>query len=862
MKTITENNKAELDISMHTPMMQQYLSIKAQHPDRMVFYRMGDFYELFFADAQKAAKLLSITLTSRGQSAGKGIPMAGVPYHAAEGYLSKLVRLGESVVICEQVGDPATGKGPMERKVARIITPGTLSDEALLDEHRDNLLVAVHTLKNQFGLACLDISCGRFWVSEHTRIDLLITELERLHPAEILISEDFSQTLSLTQTIRIQRRPPWEFDPGTAYHLLTTQFQTQTLAGFGCEQMPLAIAAAGALLQYVKYTQHSTLPHIREMNVEYHDEVVILDPATRRNLELTNNLNGSDLYTLIGVINHTATTMGSRLLQRWIHRPLRDHSILRLRQQAIAALQNRYEPLHQSLRQIGDIERILARIALKSARPRDLMQLRTALFLLPEINQQLFDEDAIRLQQLKTEIQEYPMLADLLQHAIIDLPPQVIRDGGVIKPGYDSQLDELRQLSEHSDQYLIELEQREKTRTGISTLKVGYNRIHGYYIEISRGQTQLAPQDYTRRQTLKNAERYITPELKKFEDNVLSAKSRALAREKMLYEQLLDQFIQHLPALQITAAGLAELDVLNNLSGRALHLNWIVPELTDQAGILIEGGRHLVVEHVSDSPFVPNDTVLNDERRMLIITGPNMGGKSTYMRQTALIVLLTYIGSFVPAKRAVIGPVDRIFTRIGAADDLASNRSTFMVEMTETANILHNASEKSLVLMDEVGRGTSTFDGLSLAWACALQLAKKIRAFTLFATHYFELTHLPDECSGIVNVHLDAIEHADKIIFLHRVQEGPASQSYGLQVAQLAGVPQSVIQQAKEKLHELEQKNLQAHTKNHSPHQADLFLQKPVTHPALDLLTTIQPDSLTPLQALEKLYQLKTLTSA
>jgi DNA mismatch repair protein MutS len=855
----------ELDttIAKHTPAMQQYLRIKAQYPDKLVFYRMGDFYELFFEDAQKAARLLDITLTKRGQSAGEPIPMAGVPYHSAESYLAKLVKLGESVAICEQIGDPATSKGPVERQVMRVITPGTVTDEALLEERRDNLLVALHAEKEIYGLAILDITSGRLSVLQVTGLEALLSELTRLNPVEILVNENLNQPVWLQNRAGVRRRAPWEFDLTTAQRLLTQQLQTHDLAGFGCAELTVAISAAGCLLHYAKDMQRSALPHIRAIHVEQREESVILDAATRRNLELTINLNGGREHTLFAVLDRTHTPMGSRLLQRWLNRPIRQQALLLARQQAISSLiDNRYyENLHLLLRGIGDLERIVARIALKSARPRDLTQLRNALALLPEIQTQLAPLSASLVDQLRAQINTFPVLLDLLQRAIVENPPVVIREGGVIAAGYHSELDELRNLSENAGQFLVDLELRERQRTGISTLKVGFNRVHGYYIEISRGQAAQAPADYIRRQTLTNAERFITPELKNYEDKALSARSRALALEKSLYDDLLEKLLIDLIKLQETAAGLSELDVLTALAECADELNFVRPELTDMPGVCIEGGRHPVIEQVLDKPFVPNDTVLTPERRMLIITGPNMGGKSTYMRQTALITLLAMIGSFVPAKRAVIGPVDRIFTRIGAADDLASGRSTFMVEMTETANILHNATANSLVLMDEIGRGTSTFDGLALAFSCAEYLAQHLKCYTLFATHYFELTTLADTMSGVANIHLDAVEHGDSIIFLYAVNEGPANQSYGLQVAQLAGVPRAVIKRAKEKLVELENHSHAISHRvqtNQGPHQGELFLTQE-EHPVVAALQNIQPDELSPKEASEVLYRLKNL---
>jgi DNA mismatch repair protein MutS len=844
-------------IKQHTPMMQQYLQIKSQHKDMLVLYRMGDFYELFYDDAKKAAKLLNITLTKRGHSAGHPIAMAGVPFHAVESYLAKLVKLGESVAICEQIGDPATSKGPVDRQVTRIITPGTVSDEALLKENQDSILAAVYNHNDKYGIATLDMASGRFKIIETTGSTALLSELERIKPAELLINETFSQQSLLQNFSGLRIRPVWDFEYDSAVRSLTQQFKTKDLSGFGCTDFTIALSAAGCLLQYAKETQRTALHHIRALQVEHYDESLILDATTRRNLELTINLQGSAENTLAEIFDQTATSMGSRLLRRWINRPLRDHSILLNRQQAIQNLIG--SSLRSTMTGINDVERILAPIALKSARPRDLAALRDTFALLPEIQNNLKQYQAPLLKTIANNIQEFPELHDLLKRAVIENPPVVIRDGGVIAEGYDKELDELRALSKNASDYLIKLEMRERERTGIATLKVGFNRVHGYYIEISRVQAKQAPTEYIRRQTLKNAERFITPELKTFEDKVLSSRSKALAREKMLYEQLLEKLIVHLSALQTCAQALAELDVLNNLAERATTLNLVAPQLVNETKIEITGGRHPVVEQVLEEPFVPNDTLLDHQRRMLIITGPNMGGKSTYMRQTALIVLLAHIGSFVPAEKAVIGSIDRIFTRIGAADDLAGGRSTFMVEMTEMANILHNATEHSLVLMDEVGRGTSTFDGLSLAWASAAYLAEQIKAFTLFATHYFELTALPEQIKNTVNVHLDAVEHDDSIVFLHKVQEGSANQSYGIQVAQLAGVPHQVISAAKNKLMQLEkdpgstdwiQDDLVA-----APTQQDLFVASP--HPVLEKLAEINPDSLSPKEALEALYSLK-----
>lgn len=843
-----------MGLSQHTPMMRQYLRIKAEYPDMLVFYRMGDFYELFFDDAERAAKLLDIALTSRGKSADKPISMAGVPYHAVESYLAKLIQKGESVVICEQVGDPATSKGPVAREVSRIITPGTVSDEALLDKHHDSLLMVIHQKHHQFGIATLDITSGRFIIQELSDEEALLSEIERINPAELLISEDSLLENLTTKVKSVKRRPPWEFELSTAQSLLCQQFKTRDLHGFGVSHLPLAICAAGCLLQYVKYTQRTALPHINAIKAEQKETTILMDAATRKNLELSTNLNGGHEHTLAWVLDNTATPMGSRLLRRWIHQPLRDQHELANRQHTIKEILSKeiYTKLYNTLRGIGDLERILARIALRSARPRDLTQLRRAFALLPDIHQQLAPLKATEyLVSLKKALGQFDNLYDLLTSAVIENPPAVIRDGGVIADGYDKELDELRKLSNNSHQFLVELEQHEKERTKISTLKVGYNRIHGYYIEISRAQSDKSPPEYIRRQTLKNVERYITPELKTFEDKVLSSRSRALAREKELYEDLLNKLILELLPLQKNASAIATLDILNNLAERANTLNYVLPKFSNTPGIQIKAGRHPVVEQVINNPFMPNDTKLDDRRRMLIITGPNMGGKSTYMRQTALITLMAYIGSYVPAKSATLGRIDRIFTRIGASDDLSSGRSTFMVEMTETATILNNATAESLVLIDEIGRGTSTFDGLSLAFATAEYLAIKLRAFTFFATHYFELTTLADDLATICNVHLNAAEHGDQIVFLHALKEGPANRSYGLQVAQLAGVPQAVISQARLKLEELETDKIPPRS---NPTQDNLFSE--VKHPILTALENLNLDNLTPKNALDILYSL------
>jgi DNA mismatch repair protein MutS len=852
------------DVSKHTPMMQQYLRIKAEHPDILLFYRMGDFYELFYADARRAAELLDITLTSRGQSAGEAIPMAGVPVHAVEQYLGKLVRLGESVAICEQVGDPALSKGPVERQVVRIVTPGTLTDDALLEERRDNLLVALHRDdEGYYGIAALDLSAGRFVVQEFSAEETLHTELERLQPAELLISEALSLPACIPERGGLRRLPPWHFDTESAARELNLQFGTRDLSGFGCQDMPVAVGAAGALLQYVKDTQRAALPHLRGLRTEDHQDSVVMDAATRRNLELDQAQSGEKAHGLLAVLDKTVTAMGGRLLHRWLHRPLRDRSVVARRHQCIDSLLRAglFESLRDQLRGSCDMERILSRVALKSARPRDLSALRDTLARLPDLQTLLRSDSDPLLAELSSRIQEHPAVHKVLRRALPDIPPTLVRDGGVIAPGYDGELDELRTLSEKSDQLLLDMEQRERERSGIGNLKIRYNRVHGYYIEVSRSRSDRVPDDYQRRQTLKGAERYITPELKQHEDRVLSAHSKALAREKALYDALLDELLERLQPLSACAEALAELDVLATLAERADHLNWSRPALVDVPGVVIRGGRHPVIEQFGAQNFVPNDTRLDDERRMLVITGPNMGGKSTYMRQTALIVLLACMGSFVPADEACIGPIDRIFTRIGASDDLAGGRSTFMVEMTETANILNNASDRSLILIDEIGRGTSTYDGLALAWAVARQLAD-IGAYTLFATHYFELTQLADEVPVVANVHLDAAEHGDRIVFLHLVKNGPASRSYGIQVAALAGVPDRVLDQARHRLEALEAQATRGGPGTAAGHRQIELFRPPEEHPLAEAFQGIDPDDLTPRQALDLLYKLKELSGA
>jgi DNA mismatch repair protein MutS len=850
-------------------MMQQYLRIKAQNPDVLLFYRMGDFYEMFYDDARRAATLLDIALTQRGMSAGAPIPMAGVPAAALEGYLAKLVRKGQSVAICEQRGEIGKAKGPMEREVVRIVTPGTVTDEALLEERRDNVLASVCRQRDFFGLAWLDLASGRFTVMQVGGLETLKSELERLHPAEILIPEEDGQQIVdvLDPGAVLRRRPPWHFDVESAARALSSQFGTADLDGFGCAETPIGIGAAGAVLAYVRETQKTALPHLAALLVERRDDSIIMDTATRRNLEIDITLTGSTEFTLAGVIDTAVTPMGSRTLRRWLHRPLRDHQLLRQRYDAVEALirDGLYLKASALLRQIGDLERILARIALRSARPRDLVQLRSALTVIPAVKQLLAGVSAPLIRQQLGAIDLHGEERDLLTRAVVESPPHFLREGGVIAEGFDSELDELRLLGSNTEAFLADLEQREKERTGLSSLRLGFNRVQGFFIEVNRSQAERVPVEYLRRQTVRSSERFVTPELKLFEEKVLGARDKAMAREKLLYDRLLESLSARLLQLKSSAEAIAYLDVLHTFAERAITLNCVQPRLVNYPALLINGGRHPVVERANREPFVPNDLRLDDARRMLVITGPNMGGKSTYMRQAALIVLLAHVGAFVPAAAATFGPVDRIFTRIGASDDLAGGRSTFMLEMTETASILHNATAQSLILMDEVGRGTSTFDGLSLAWACASYIAKKIHAFTLFATHYFELTSLASEAQAVANVHFEAIEHGERLVFLHSVKEGSASQSYGLHVAALAGVPRSVIAHARKYLTELERERdaLRAHN---SP-QAELSLAAPqgpsapieACSPALAVLREADPNSLSPRAALDLVFQLKEL---
>jgi len=855
-------SKTRSETPRHTPLMQQYFGIKSEFPDTIVLFRMGDFYEVFYDDARKAAKLLDITLTTRGESGGQPIPMAGVPYHALDNYLARLVRLGESAAICEQVSEPVPGKGLVERKVVRVVTPGTVTEEALLESRQENLLAALAGSGSNLTLAWLELASGRFMVRELGSIEEVEAQLERLQPAELLVEEDTDLVLSNAR--RVLQRAPWKFESKQCRKMLREQFRTKDLVGFGIEDMPQAISAAGVLLDYLQETQRTALPHLQGIQMEQADEFLHLDAISRRNLEIETSMSGERRHTLVGIMDTSVTAMGGRLLRRWIGSPLQSRTRLSTRHKAVGALlaEHSHELFREELKNVGDVERILSRVALKTARPRDLTTLRQALAVVPRL-QTIAEAGDKDLKKAVGRLPAFPDLHELLDKAIIDEPPMLIRDGGVIAGGYDEELDELRGLSENAGEFLLNYEQEQKEKTGIPSLKVGYNRVHGYYIEVTHTHQHMIPAEYTRRQTLKAAERYITEELKVFEDQVLSSRERALAREKHCYAALLETLLAEIEPLQDLTVRLSRLDVLCTFAERAGALNLVHPDMSDQEGLHIKGGRHPVVEQVQEEPFTPNDTDLDEETRMLIITGPNMGGKSTYMRQAALIVLLAHTGSWVPAASAVIGPIDRIFTRIGAGDDLARGRSTFMVEMSETANILHNATNRSLVLMDEIGRGTSTYDGLALAWASAVFLARRVGAYTLFATHYFELTQLEEREASVANVHLRAVEHKDRIVFLHSVERGPANQSYGLQVAALAGVPAAVLKRARKHLALLEQQQ-----RMDGP-QLGLFdqgvyeeheVEEEEREDALrEKLETVDPDELTPREALALLYELKQL---
>lgn len=836
----------------HTPMMQQYLHIKSQHQETLLFYRMGDFYELFFEDAKRAAHLLDLTLTHRGQSQGMPIPMAGVPFHAVEVYLARLLKKGESVAICEQIGDPLSGKGPMERQVTRIITPGTVTDEALLDATKDNILLASYHQDTNFGLAWVDLSAGLFYLEQIPDEEAMTAEITRLMPQEMLVEERFLRYRNLSSAIK--QLPRADFDLTKAQQLLTQQFGPHEFSKIDARHLNLAISAAGALLNYLAITQRQALPHLKTITIENRQDHLLLDARTQSHLELFEKTQGGRKNTLLDLLDQTASPMGSRLLKRWLGRPLRHHHQIKLRQQAIAELyqQEQEQHLHQLLQQTADVLRINARVALKSARPRDLIKLRDTLALLPEFQAVLSKNIAQLTCELAQHLSPLPVLCDLLHRALVENPPSMIREGGVIAPGFDEELDELRGLNTHAMDKLLELERQEKTRSGLATLKFGYNRVHGYFIELSRKDAADVPSHFLRKQTLKNVERYITPELKAFEEHVLSAEVKALVREKWLYDNLLEEVHASLAPLTRMAESLSLLDVLTNLTERAKTLAWQKPILSENPLINIQQGRHPVIEAILQEQFVPNDLCLSKEKSTLLITGPNMGGKSTYMRQTALIVLLAHIGSYVPAALAKIGPIDQIFTRIGANDDIASHRSTFMVEMTETAYILKHATNQSLVLIDEIGRGTSTHDGMALAYASLAHLAHIINAYTLFSTHYFELTRLESEFENILNVHLKAKLTQQGIVFLYKVEEGHANQSYGIEVAALAGMPKEVLAMATCYLQQIEKSApLTPPAPENLPHMTKLA----------DKITAIDIDNLTAREALACLYQLKEMAT-
>ncbi|WP_312843468.1 DNA mismatch repair protein MutS [Diaphorobacter nitroreducens] len=868
----------EADFSNHTPMMAQYLALKAQHPDTLLLYRMGDFYELFYADAEKAARLLDITLTQRGQSAGQPVTMAGVPFHALENYLGRLIKMGESVAIAEQVGEVGAAKGPVERKVVRVVTPGTLTDSELLSDKSESMLLAVHQgARARCGLAWLSVTQGVVQLAECAQADVG-TWLARIAPSEVIYSAGITQRFEeqLTQlrqggvfTCPMSLRPDWQFDGALGERKLLEQLGAASLQAWNAEGLPHAHAAAAALLQYAEHTQGRALTHVHGVRVQQSDELIHLPLATRRNLELVKTLRGEDAPTLFSLLDTCMTGMGSRLLKTWLLEPRRDRSDARQRLAATAALrgagsgQGPWQLLRSELRGVSDVERITARIALRQVRPRELVALCKTLQKaeLLALNSQAPEPFLV---QIFSHLQPPVDCAALLRAAILEEPAALVRDGGVIAPGFDAELDELRGIQNNCDDFLLDLETREKARTGIPNLRVQFNKVHGFYIEVTSSHADKVPEDYRRRQTLKNAERFITPELKTFEDKALSAQERGLAREKWLYEQVLDQLQPHVPQLTRLAQALATLDVLCTLAERSLTLNWCAPQFVNEPCIDIEAGRHPVVEarlaETSSGAFIPNHTRLHANARMQIITGPNMGGKSTYMRQVALIVLLASMGSHVPAAACRLGPIDAIHTRIGAADDLANAQSTFMLEMTEAAQILHAATPHSLVLMDEIGRGTSTFDGLALASGIATHLHDKTRAFTLFATHYFELTELAARHPHAVNVHVGATESGHDIVFLHEIQPGPASRSYGIQVAKLAGVPAAVLHHARHTLAALEERA------GEDELQVDLFAPPPAPEvatvsPVESALAQIHPDQLSPREALDALYQLKRLST-
>ncbi len=852
-----------MNTTSHTPMMRQYLTIKQAHPDILLFYRMGDFYELFFDDAHNASDWLGITLTHRGKANGNPIPMAGVPYHAVDNYLARLVKQGKSVAICEQIGDPANSKGPVERKVVRVITPGTISEDSLLEANKENLLAAIYYHKKtrqkaKLGLAWIDLAGGQFYCNQFSSEEALLSELARLNPAEILTTEYFTDMLS-QKGFTLKELEDWQFDYQQNYNTLLQHFEVKNLDGFGCDKLQSAICAAGAALNYAKLTQQNLLSHLTSIRPFDNQQILHLNSHTRKHLEITENLYGEQNKSLFNVINRTKTAMGCRLLQNWLHAPLIDRSAIERRLDTVSALIQSQDlnQLRSIINPVKDMQRILSRVALNSCRPRDLTGLKESLAVLPDLVSWLKAAQQPVLQEISEKIPLHEETYKHLSKAIFDNPPVVIRDGNVIRDGYHKELDELRYLSDNASDLLTDMEEREKEATGISTLKVGYNRIHGFYIEISKAQSEKAPITYTRRQTLKNAERFITPELKELEEKVLSSQAKALALEKQLYQQLIDSLVPQVTNLLCTASEIAQLDVFQSFALIAEESSYCRPEFSREQLINIKNGRHPVVEAFQQAPFIANNVYADKAQKSLVITGPNMGGKSTYMRMTAIITLLAHVGCYVPAESAVLGIMDAIYTRIGASDDLSGGRSTFMVEMSETANILNNATRKSLVILDEIGRGTSTYDGLALAWATLDYLSKKIKPLTLFATHYFELTEISDSDNSIKNLHFGAIQHGKKLILEHLIHEGPTSKSYGIHVARLAGVPDSVTRQAKSYQSHLEQ------GKHHQPDPtAEIKVNPDKTLPILEVdpriktLESIDADNLTPKQALALIYEL------
>ncbi len=843
----------------HPPMIRQYLSIKADYPNDLLFYRMGDFYELFFEDAVVAADLLEITLTSRGKNRGTPIPMCGVPFHAVDNYLSRLVAMGRSAVICEQVGDPNATRGPVERRVQRIVTPGTLTEESLLDATHESVLMAINTYaaKHHYaGVAWINLSTGLFSVAATRSRTELSTLVDSVRPTEVLVPEGAKEKWDNATPRQLD---PLRFDSALGTSMLANHFGTKDLTGFGIAKLDLVVGAAAAALTYAQEACRQPLDFIEAIRLHSDSSILHMDAQTRRNLEIDRRIQSSDQHgTLFDVVDFTATPMGSRLVRHWLNEPCRDIEIVRARHEVVEGLleQRMSDSLAKTLRPVGDLQRIVTRIAMGTATPRDLVRTKVAI----QCHSQVLE--LIEKLDLPNEIEALAQhsglnkVRNLIERAIVDEPPATSREGGMIAQGFDAALDELRAVRSEASNYLQDLEQRERDRTGVPTLRVGHNRVHGYYIELTRAQSSEVPDDYVRRQTLKNTERFVTQELWEFEEKYLRSESDALEREKRLYADLVATIGESAKQLRQAADALARIDVLNGFAEAAREHGYIRPEFTDSSSLSIEDGKHPVLSAGPGLDFVPNSIDMHEFRRMLVVTGPNMGGKSTYMRQTALIVILAYAGSFVPAKRAVIGPIDGIFTRIGASDDLSGGQSTFMVEMTETANILHNATSSSLVLLDEIGRGTSTYDGLALALAIAHSMAQTVRAFTLFSTHYFELTALAQKLETVHNVHLNAVEHNRKVVFLHSVEDGPASQSYGIHVARLAGIPGRVLQHARNQLHKLEQLAIKSGESNYIDLFEEHLEHEDYDHPAIERLRQTDLDELSPRAAHELLYEL------